>query len=73
MQVKLLYNFTGSSQCKKGWTLYQGMCYIVGNKTSYDYLTWQDAEKKCQNLGNNGHLVSIHSQDEEQFVKFLIK
>ncbi|CAB3985203.1 macrophage mannose receptor 1-like, partial [Paramuricea clavata] len=71
--TSVIYPTSGSSQCKKGWTLYQGMCYIVGNNTSYDYLTWQDAEKKCQNLGNNGHLVSIHSQDEEKFVKFLIK
>ena len=59
--------------CQNGWTLFQGMCYIAGNDTSYDYLTWQEAEKKCQRIGNNGHLVSIHSQSEQDFLQFLRK
>ncbi|CAB4029290.1 macrophage mannose receptor 1-like, partial [Paramuricea clavata] len=47
------------------------MCYIVGNKTSHDYLTWPEAEKKCQRIGNNGHLVSIHSQSQQNFIRSL--
>lgn len=49
------------------------MCYIVGNASGLDYLTWQNAEKKCQRLGNGGHLVSIANQEELKFVSFLLK
>ncbi|XP_028395191.1 uncharacterized protein LOC114519267 isoform X2 [Dendronephthya gigantea] len=68
------YPTPGSSLCKKGWTLFQGMCYIKGNDSSNEYLTWQDAEKNCRRLGgNNCHLASVNSQEEQDFLSFLIK
>lgn len=61
----------GSTLCRQGWTLFNGMCYIVGNQTSSEYISWFEAEERCKKLGNGGHLVSIHNKDEGNFLKFL--
>ena len=33
-----------------------------------NYISWFDAEKECQNI--NGHLVSVHSQQEMDEIKY---
>ncbi|KAE9546614.1 hypothetical protein FO519_010174, partial [Halicephalobus sp. NKZ332] len=50
--------------CDPGWSLFNGtqMCY----KTVINRLSFDDAEKSCQS--NGGHLVSIHSEAENEFV-----
>ncbi|KAG9356090.1 hypothetical protein JZ751_000934 [Albula glossodonta] len=53
--------------CPSGWHSNIGRCFkYVATKTH-----WADAERKCQNLG--GHLPSVHSQEEDQFLKTLFK
>ncbi|KAI1902233.1 hypothetical protein AGOR_G00042600 [Albula goreensis] len=53
--------------CPSGWHSNNGRCFkYVATKTH-----WADAERKCQNLG--GHLPSVHSQEEDQFLKTLFK
>ncbi|KAE9545948.1 hypothetical protein FO519_010840, partial [Halicephalobus sp. NKZ332] len=50
--------------CDPDWNLFTGtqMCY----KTVINRLSFDDAEKSCQS--NGGHLVSIHSEAENEFV-----
>ncbi|KAE9546715.1 hypothetical protein FO519_010073, partial [Halicephalobus sp. NKZ332] len=52
------------SICDPDWSLFTGtqMCY----KTVINRLSFDDAEKSCQS--NGGHLVSIHSEAENEFV-----
>ena len=49
--------------CPAGWEEFGGHCYLV-------FLTpntsWQSAERDCQSKG--GHLASIHSKAEEDFI-----
>ncbi|XP_077419531.1 aggrecan core protein-like [Vanacampus margaritifer] len=49
-------------QCEKGWTKFQGNCYLHFS----DRETWLDAEQRCRNL--NAHLVSIITPEEQHFV-----
>ncbi|XP_034075305.1 ladderlectin-like [Gymnodraco acuticeps] len=53
--------------CPSFWFSFNGRCYKYFNTES----TWADAELYCVSQG--GNLVSIHSTEEEDFVKFLIK
>ncbi|XP_033980587.1 alpha-N-acetylgalactosamine-specific lectin-like [Trematomus bernacchii] len=55
------------NSCPMFWTLFNCRCYKY---ISTDF-TWADAELNCVSLG--GNLVSIRSQEEENFVKTLIK
>ncbi len=48
-----------------GWKLFEGRCYLVVKSSA----TWTDAEKDCNNKG--GHLVSVHSADENSFIRSL--
>ncbi|XP_019116376.2 aggrecan core protein [Larimichthys crocea] len=48
--------------CADGWQEFMGSCYL--HFTERD--TWSEAEQRCQEL--NAHLVSISSQEEQQFV-----
>ena len=52
--------------CGADWTLkefnYGTLCYRAFN----DALAWPDAEQYCKSVG--GHLVSIHSKEENDFV-----
>ncbi|KAI9548483.1 hypothetical protein NQZ68_007339 [Dissostichus eleginoides] len=53
--------------CPSYWFSFNGRCYKYFNTET----TWADAELYCVSQG--GNLVSIHSREEEDFVKFLIK
>ncbi|XP_012715447.1 lactose-binding lectin l-2-like [Fundulus heteroclitus] len=53
--------------CPMFWYSFNGRCY----KYMATDMTWADAELYC--LSENANLVSIHSLDEHNFVKFLIK
>lgn len=48
--------------CAEGWLDFRGSCYLH----FAERYTWTDAEQRCQEL--NAHLVSISSQEEQQFV-----
>ncbi|XP_072226192.1 ladderlectin-like [Leuresthes tenuis] len=53
--------------CPESWYSFNGRCYkYIATK-----MTWIDAELHCVSQGAN--LVSIHSQEEENFVKHLIR
>ncbi len=51
--------------CPGGWKMYDGHCYQLSMNIS----TWEDAEADCYNKG--GHLASIHSLKENNFVSQL--
>ncbi|XP_008420437.1 ladderlectin-like [Poecilia reticulata] len=53
--------------CPPFWYIFNGRCY----KYVATLMTWADAEQHCVNQGAN--LVSIHSLEEENFVKSLIR
>ncbi|KAB5579036.1 hypothetical protein PHYPO_G00190070 [Pangasianodon hypophthalmus] len=57
----------GYRQCEFGWKYYDGRCFIYKG-TAMD---WASAEKHCLNLG--AHLISIHSENEYQLIKALIR
>ncbi|KAM9376688.1 aggrecan core protein [Pholidichthys leucotaenia] len=48
--------------CPEGWMEFMGSCYIHFSERD----TWSEAEQRCLEL--NAHLVSINSQEEQQFV-----
>nr|Q7LZK5.1 RecName: Full=Snaclec bitiscetin subunit alpha [Bitis arietans]1JWI_A Chain A, bitiscetin [Bitis arietans]1UEX_A Chain A, bitiscetin alpha chain [Bitis arietans] len=48
--------------CLPDWSSYKGHCYKVFKKVG----TWEDAEKFC--VENSGHLASIDSKEEADFV-----
>ncbi|XP_030621134.1 aggrecan core protein [Chanos chanos] len=48
--------------CAQGWEEFMGSCYIHFPERE----TWTNAEQRCQEL--NSHLVSITSQQEQDFV-----
>ena len=51
--------------CPGGWYGFNDACY----KFFPERLTWKDAEAKC--VGQEAHLVSIHSQEEAEKVECL--
>ncbi|KAJ0003256.1 hypothetical protein NQD34_008354, partial [Periophthalmus magnuspinnatus] len=53
--------------CPMFWYSYNGRCY----KYVATHMTWADAEMQCVSQGAN--LVSIHSVEENNFVKNLIQ
>ncbi|KAM7538695.1 hypothetical protein Aperf_G00000053844 [Anoplocephala perfoliata] len=57
----------GNLICKKGWHLHRSFCYRVELATP---LSWIDAEIAC--MQEHGHLVSIGSVDEDNFVGSLL-
>jgi len=48
--------------CAEGWLEFKGSCYLHFAERD----TWSEAEQRCQEV--NAHLVSIGSQEEQQFV-----
>ncbi|XP_063733171.1 LOW QUALITY PROTEIN: aggrecan core protein [Eleginops maclovinus] len=48
--------------CAEGWLEFMGSCYLHFAERN----TWSEAEQRCQEV--NAHLVSIGSQNEQQFV-----
>uniref|UniRef100_A0A914YIS4 C-type lectin domain-containing protein n=1 Tax=Panagrolaimus superbus TaxID=310955 RepID=A0A914YIS4_9BILA len=55
-----------SISCPNSWIYYAGFCYVVVDIAA----TWMDAEQYCFNRG--GHLASIHSLHENDFITNLI-
>jgi len=55
-----------SNSCPTGWTRFQGACY----KLYKEIKTWADARAYC--LTQQADLVSVHSEEEENFVKQLV-
>ena len=53
----------GSSNCPEGWQAFGGNCYFV-DTTALDF---DAAEANC--VGKEAALVSIHSQEEQDFVR----
>ncbi len=48
--------------CPDDWEEYDGHCYLV----VVECLIWTEAENECTLHG--GHLASIHSQEEQDFI-----
>ncbi|CAH8593658.1 unnamed protein product [Schistosoma turkestanicum] len=64
-----------SLPCPKGWISYKENCYLLPSLR--ERLNWSDAERVCQEkassivnhqLPSNGHLASVHSSDQLQFL-----
>jgi hypothetical protein len=55
-----------SRVCPAGWELFDGRCYQL----SMNKDTWENAEADCHNKG--GHLASIHSLAEHNFISQLV-
>ncbi|XP_042291262.1 lactose-binding lectin l-2-like [Thunnus maccoyii] len=53
--------------CPMFWYSFQGRCY----KYVSTHMTWADAELHC--VSEKANLVSVHSLEEQNFVKSLIK
>jgi hypothetical protein len=51
--------------CPGGWKEFDGHCYQL----SMSEATWENAEADCYNKG--GHLASIHSVEENNFISKL--
>jgi hypothetical protein len=52
-------------ECPAGWVQFEGYCYLVVNNTA----VWDQAEKNC--ISKGGHLASIHSDSENNFIQSL--
>ena len=50
-------------KCADGWRNFGSSCY----KSFTDRKSWKDAESVCESEG--GHLASVHSQEENQFIE----
>uniref|UniRef100_A0A8C4T381 Lactose-binding lectin l-2-like n=1 Tax=Erpetoichthys calabaricus TaxID=27687 RepID=A0A8C4T381_ERPCA len=56
-----------ASVCDQGWASFSGQCYRYFREMK----SWAEAEIHCLSLG--GHMASVHSSDDNQFVTSLIK
>ncbi|XP_053347188.1 lactose-binding lectin l-2-like isoform X1 [Clarias gariepinus] len=56
-----------STCCPCGWVKYERRCFTY----QASKMDWASAEKHCLDLG--GHLTSIHSENEYQLIKALIR
>ncbi|XP_071501609.1 echinoidin-like [Diadema antillarum] len=74
--TKLPGSSAGACGCPPLWTAFHGMCYRYFSAVR---VTWEEAERQCQSFtkpcwdegattGQLGHLVSIHSQEEMDFL-----
>ena len=68
MEIYNIKCFCVIGLCPAGWSHYIDACYLHRNKSSG--LTWVEAEKDCVDLG--GHLVSIQSRQELQYVHYML-
>nr|AAM22786.1 ACF 1/2 A-chain [Deinagkistrodon acutus] len=57
-----------AADCSSSWSSYEGHCYKAFKQSK----TWADAESFCTKQVNGGHLVSIESSGEADFVAHLI-
>ncbi|XP_062437521.1 snaclec coagulation factor IX-binding protein subunit A-like [Rhea pennata] len=55
---------TCQSLCQKGWISYKGRCYMLIEER----MTWTQAEKICWTKRAGGHLTSITSAAENEFL-----
>uniref|UniRef100_J3SDV4 C-type lectin 4e n=1 Tax=Crotalus adamanteus TaxID=8729 RepID=J3SDV4_CROAD len=67
LDVFLSLSGTGAD-CPSGWSSYEGHCYQI----FHVYKTWDDAERFCTEQAKGGHLVSIESSEEADFVAQLV-
>ncbi|XP_038058690.1 lactose-binding lectin l-2-like [Patiria miniata] len=54
--------------CPPPWLAFQGHCYLWVDKP----MSWMDSERYCRKLSHPGkmaHLASIHSKEEDEFIK----
>ncbi|KAL6740156.1 hypothetical protein Aduo_013541 [Ancylostoma duodenale] len=58
-----LGNVSSAEECESKWRRFSGYWY-----KRFCNATFEEAEKTC--MKNYGHLVSIHSEKEDQFVRF---
>jgi hypothetical protein len=56
------YGTTTIFSCPDSWEEYDGHCYLA----VLEEFRWVEAESECTLQG--GHLASIHSQDEQDFI-----
>jgi hypothetical protein len=54
---------TTTNPCPSGWEEFEAHCYMFSGKST---LNWENAENDCIHRG--GHLASIHSRAEQDFV-----
>jgi len=55
-----------------GWFVYNGFCYFISPRDGPDgRKTWHDAQQYC--LSNGGHLASIHTLQENQYLVTLVR
>nr|B4XSY6.1 RecName: Full=Snaclec A11; AltName: Full=C-type lectin A11; Flags: Precursor [Macrovipera lebetina]ABW82658.1 c-type lectin [Macrovipera lebetina] len=67
--VFLSLSGTGADfDCPSGWSAYDQHCYQAVDEPK----SWADAEKFCTEQANGGHLVSIDSKKEANFVAELV-
>lgn len=59
----ILFTFANDKVDCPTENIFNGKCLHYGDRT-----TWQPAETQCNALGQNGHLVSIGSEFENNFV-----
>ncbi|XP_077200172.1 snaclec bitiscetin subunit beta-like [Paroedura picta] len=50
--------------CRDGWFSYRDQCYLYVQ----DAMTWEGAERACQRTVNGGHLTSIGSAEQNDFL-----
>ena len=65
LNTAVVYEGKNITGCPAGWSFFESNCYKVFTKT----LSGEDAENYCQVEG--GHLASIHSEGENDFVALL--
>merc|ERR1711953_983525 len=53
---------TKNTGCQAGWSYFNGKCY----KSFFEKKTWDEAEDQC--VKEEANLVSLHSEEEHQFV-----
>uniref|UniRef100_A0A8C5E1X4 C-type lectin domain-containing protein n=1 Tax=Gouania willdenowi TaxID=441366 RepID=A0A8C5E1X4_GOUWI len=61
----LLYSLADTEGCEHTWRKFHGHCYRYFTRRH----TWEDAEKDCRE--HSGHLASIHSAAEQNFIRGL--
>ena len=54
------------SKCEPGWEMFEQSCYQIPD----DHKDWASAENDCVQKG--GHLASIHSKEENDFLLRLV-
>ena len=55
--------FNLDDACPSPWKHFEGFCYMISRNEYF----WNDASLACQ--GEGGNLASIHSKEENNFVK----